>query len=788
MNPYSTRGGAHISYTIAANPDFAPRLGILTIGGQQLAIYQAGKPRTCAVTNLTPGQTITGTLATDDCASIFDADAYADRFSFTGTAGQQIAIELNSTAFDATLTLLSPTGEILQWDDDSGQQTNARVPNKTNSMRFVTLPETGQYLIEASTYDQEETGSYQLVLLSGTCSFAVTPRSAVIGSDGGDLDFTVTATGSNCQWVASSNLSWVSAPVGFGVRSFRVGPNDQKVLRTGIAYIAGLPITITQEVPCSYSLTQDISTVPAKGGRVRVDVKRVTGNLCDYWYFDSSDGLVLNYNRTSDGGSVLYRVDPNRNLAPRTLRREIAGQFSTVTQAGADTSCGTIPISYGQLVTSALSSSDCRGVAEVEAIYAKRYTFAGTAGQRIAIALNAREFESHVYLFNPAGILIADDSQYGGGINDARIDTTLAATGTYTIEVASNYSYEGGAFSLGLYPVDAGCYLRLKQAGQNLAAAGGQGQGEVNTDASTGCTWTAVSQDSWIKIEGAGSGTGRGSFQFSVTPNPGWGRTGIISVAGWHFTVMQDGTGLATVSAASYVRPQDALAPDSIVSVFGTGLATRSLGASQIPLPLNLWTTQVKIKDSAGVERAAPLFYVSPLQVNFLIPPDTAPGEATISTLVTNGNYEFIGYTATGKFNIAGVAPGLFSTTSDGKGVASALLQRIRGSAQSYEPVFEKDASGNLVAKPIDVGGEDEAVYLLLFGTGIRKRSDLKNVTVSIGGMTLATEYAGAQGFFVGVDQINVLLPKSLRGKGVVPVSLTVDGKTSNTVEIKIAP
>ena len=44
--------------------------------------------------------------------------------------------------------------------------------------------------------------------------------------------------------------------------------------------------------------------------------------------------------------------------------------------------------------------------------------------------------------------------------------------------------------------------------------------------------------------------------------------------------------------------------------------------------------------------------------------------------------------------------------------------------------------------------------------------------------------YAGPQGTWAGLDQYNVAIPRSLAGKGKVSVSLSVNGKTSNAVNL----
>jgi uncharacterized protein (TIGR03437 family) len=77
-------------------------------------------------------------------------------------------------------------------------------------------------------------------------------------------------------------------------------------------------------------------------------------------------------------------------------------------------------------------------------------------------------------------------------------------------------------------------------------------------------------------------------------------------------------------------------------------------------------------------------------------------------------------------------------------------------------------------------------VFLILYGTGFRNRSALSDVTTAIGGTNSETLFAGAAPDFVGLDQANVRLPRSLSGRGVVNVVLTADGKPANTVAVEV--
>jgi uncharacterized protein (TIGR03437 family) len=73
---------------------------------------------------------------------------------------------------------------------------------------------------------------------------------------------------------------------------------------------------------------------------------------------------------------------------------------------------------------------------------------------------------------------------------------------------------------------------------------------------------------------------------------------------------------------------------------------------------------------------------------------------------------------------------------------------------------------------------------LVLYGTGLRHRADLARVKVKIGGVEAIIDYADKQGQFFGLDQINVRLPQSLRGRGEVAVEVSVEGKVANLVKV----
>ncbi len=239
---------------------------------------------------------------------------------------------------------------------------------------------------------------------------------------------------------------------------------------------------------------------------------------------------------------------------------------------------------------------------------------------------------------------------------------------------------------------------------------------------------------------------------------------------------------IATVNAANYIRETGAAA-EAIVSIFGQGLASGTFQALSQPLPLELGGTTVTIRDSKGIERAAPLFYAGVGQVNCLIPTGLAVGYGAVIVKVNNV------ITGSGAIKINSMAPAIFTANQDGTGAASAILQLMKGTTSTFSAgLAEPDpsAAGRFRPIAIDVEQNFDFTYLLLYGTGIRGRRDPVTATVTIGDVVLPVEYLGSQGFFSGLDQVNILLPRSLKGKGEVDLFLTINGDVTNKVKIKV--
>jgi uncharacterized protein (TIGR03437 family) len=235
-----------------------------------------------------------------------------------------------------------------------------------------------------------------------------------------------------------------------------------------------------------------------------------------------------------------------------------------------------------------------------------------------------------------------------------------------------------------------------------------------------------------------------------------------------------------TVSAASFLP--GGVATEAIASAFGEDFGATAEGARTTPLPLELSNTRVYVTDANMVERAAPLFFVSPTQINYLIPEGTIAGEAKIA-IAHKGKV-----VSTGTLHIAERSPAFFTANSDGKGAPAAYAIRVKAdNSQASEAVAEFDAAQRkFVPAPISLGPPEEQVFLVLFGTGIRYYSVMQNVKATLAGVEAEVHYAGPQGQYVGLDQVNIKVPRSALVSGEVDLVLSVDGIKSNPVRVHI--
>jgi uncharacterized protein (TIGR03437 family) len=238
-------------------------------------------------------------------------------------------------------------------------------------------------------------------------------------------------------------------------------------------------------------------------------------------------------------------------------------------------------------------------------------------------------------------------------------------------------------------------------------------------------------------------------------------------------------------SAATGAVP---VAPLSIASVYGKNLARTTASAAGPALPTQLGGISLRVRDSTDTVRLAPLFYVSPTQINFLVPDQTSVGPASLT--VDDGSALVETANAT---PVTLIAPAIFTANGQGQGAAAATAVRIRpDGTQQPADVFRCTSPGQCALVPIDLTG-GQPVYLSLYGTGFRGVPLPQHTQCTVGGMSAVVQFAGAQPTIPGLDQINILLPAGLAsGTASVqcqfgfPIAFGFADAISNPVQIEI--
>ncbi|HEY9402263.1 MAG TPA: Ig-like domain-containing protein [Pyrinomonadaceae bacterium] len=199
-----------------------------------------------------------------------------------------------------------------------------------------------------------------------------------------------------------------------------------------------------------------------------------------------------------------------------------------------------------------------------------------------------------------------------------------------------------------------------------------------------------------------------------------------------------------------------AIAPGQIAIVTGVNLALNATQARRRDdgaFPQSLGGASLSVNG-----RRAQLFYASPTQINFQVPPETETGTAQVSVR----NHD--GHESRAFVTVLRAAPGVFTEAGDGSGAAIAL------DAQTF------------LRSPFDpVDDADRPRRLIIFSTGVRHA---QSVGVHIGGRALTVEHVLPSPDLPGLDEIHVLLTRSLAGAGVVPLVVRADGRESNPTNI----
>ncbi len=360
---------------------------------------------------------------------------------------------------------------------------------------------------DATAHEVSASYAPAVVNILGTCTYALSTNAATIVANGSGGSVAVT-TQNGCTWTAASSNSWIvitSTPNGNGNGSvnFTVAPNSSGIGRVGTMTIAGITFTVTQfGQVCTYSISTNFQshTAAFETGLVRV----TSTNGCP-WTVINTNPWVHITSPTNNSGSadVTYNVESNTVAFARTGVVTIAGQTSTIHQAGAP--C-LFAISLTNKVHGFISET---GLVTVTSPSGCAWTVDNTnAWIFITSSTNGSGNGSVNYFVthNPNNI--------------GRTGVVTIATRQFIVNQPAN------PCPVTLAPVS---HSHSENAETNF----------FNVTNVASCGWTVSNANSWI-ITSVSSGTGNATVTYRITPNPMLtSRTGIVRISGREFTVTQ---------------------------------------------------------------------------------------------------------------------------------------------------------------------------------------------------------------------------------------------------------
>lgn len=711
-------GSGTVTFTVQPNTSALARRSFLLIGGRLCVIEQAGVNGTCLARPILAGQTLTGTLDEQDCPGV--------------PLPQQ----------DRPSSALPPYAERFTFT----AQGNERV--------FITaaVSYTGANPVTSSLLKLTGPDGVQLLRSSNGRLPASNDRFVLPMAGTYEIEFS-----------APQKLSYALTLFSQANECF-IGLSQQRLLVEAPGGTSSLHITTSAS--CAWQAVSDTPWLSFAN-----QAKRVSG---------------------TGNGTLTVIAASNPSAQTRSAAISIGDNLVMVEQAGSGGRCAPRALVRNQLINGKWDNSDCGGyVPPANGIcctvrYEDRYGFTATAGERLSFTLQTSSRAPRLELYDPQRQLL--HAVYGSRLPSGAGEFILPTTGNYQLVVAESVYNDQPASTYTLLAADnTACAINVTPNPLVITGAGGKIKLAV-TASQPSCTWSARSATSWLRLPGETATqffTGSQELELALGANWGSPRLGFVWLADQLITIQQGlrqlvpvNEPLLCVNAATFAA--GSLAPDTLVSAFGTHLAldTRTATTWQY----NVADTIVTVTDQQQVTHYANVLFVSPTQVNFVLPANLTPGPVTVA--ITSAD----GYVTSCTLQIAPIAPGLFSANASGSGLASGLLLRTKADqSQSYEPLARFDPAQNrFIAVPAAVDVPGETVHLLLFGTGLRGRSSLAAITARIGNLPLEVSYCGPVHSLLGLDQLNLALPAALAGSGNVQVEVTIEGKPANALRFNV--
>src|SRR5271157_4784657 len=361
---------------------------------------------------------------------------------------------------------------------------------------------------------------------AASCSYSLGAASASLAASATTGTVSVTAA-SGCAWTAvSNNTSWLTVTSGAsgsgnGTVGYSATANSGSSARTGTITIGGQTFTVSQAAAasCSYSLGAASASLAASATTGTVSVTAASGCAWTAVSNNTSWLTVTSGASGSGNGTVNYSATANSGSSARTGTITIGGQTFTVAQAAAS-AC------WYQLTPTSQSMGGAfwSGAVAVTAPVGCPWT-AVSSTTWITVTSGGSGSGNGMFYYNVA----------------TNPDTTVRS-GAITVM--------GQAFSIQQFGSNPTCNYMIGVPWASAPAGGTPGT--VSVSAESGCTWTAVSNNtSWLTVTSGATGSGNGTVAYNVAAKDRKSsRTGTITIAGQTFTVAQVGaTGTDVVLA-----------------------------------------------------------------------------------------------------------------------------------------------------------------------------------------------------------------------------------------------
>lgn len=477
------------------------------------------------------------------CGQLINAVPYVksqfDSFKFSGTAGQQVGLFLNSGVGGNSLNRAL-------YDPD-GQRVTGETPGITGTTfgggaETWTLPKTGDYTYLVSPSDPTvglpSSGFYDLYRpCPGSCTAQLlynhdvgSTGSYSLPALGGDdvgvylIGSVAVLTGPGCSWSSASNATWMRIISGASQSklwflTFQADQNPSASPRTGTLTIAGQTFTVRQTGTCPVSLSLSGNAFSSGGGSGTLNVSSSSG--CS-WSAVSPGWISVSSAASSGNGSIGFSVTPFTGPfsgGSRIGKITVNNSSLTVRQTG---TCGPISLSPA---SQSFGPAGGTGTINITAPSDCGWSFQG-------------QF--------PSGIV--EQQVPWLGINNGVTATTGNGSMGYRID-----PFSGGSSRLGTFVISGQtftvtqaasgpCSYALDFSQESFGAGGGLSTVRVVTAA--GCPWQLTSNDSWISTVAPSSGNGSGTASYRVDAwNVQGQRQGTIGIVGKTFTVTQEGLG-----------------------------------------------------------------------------------------------------------------------------------------------------------------------------------------------------------------------------------------------------